>query len=194
MIPAEVVLAEILRLQRWAGGDSALAARMHGLLNGFETIIRQENESFGVSEEIQEKVEDIIDEVERGEQSADGWHIKQRLLRDDIDETVASKVIKQCMLEGRFGDGIEKLISDSSHFSHLKSEYVEELQWTGALHYIELVDTTENSHKKLHGCFAPGVPRVGDVITPENGEPMVVTEVEWQAYTPERETGGKARF
>jgi len=45
--------------------------RIFGLMHGFESVIRQESEGFGISEETQEKVEDLLDDVEAGTQSAD---------------------------------------------------------------------------------------------------------------------------
>jgi hypothetical protein len=178
-LPLSILLAEILRLQRWAGGETASADRIFGLLHGFESILQQESESFGISRELQEKVEDIIHDVENGRQSADGFAIKQRLLSDKIDETTAGRVIKLCILQGRFPEGTEKLVSASSHFHNLMARDAPELQWLGSLHYLELVDCTEDAHKKLHACFAPSIPRTGEVLTPENGSSMRVVNVEW---------------
>lgn len=178
-LPLSILLAEVLRLQRWAGGDAVSADRIFGLLHGFESTLNQESESFGISRELQRRVEDIIDDVENDRQSADGFAIKQRLLSDDIDEIVAGHVIKLCILQGRFSEGTAKLTSASSHFHDLTACDAPELQWLGSLHYLELVDCTEESHKKLHSCFAPSIPGIGEVLTPENGSPMRVVDVEW---------------
>ncbi|QDT07465.1 hypothetical protein K227x_58920 [Rubripirellula lacrimiformis] len=82
-------MAEILRLQRWAGGDSVPADRIFGLYHGFESTLAQEAEAFGISRDLQDKVEEIFDDVERCKQSAKGMAIKQRLIRDKVDETVS---------------------------------------------------------------------------------------------------------
>ena len=65
------ILAEILRLQRWAGGESVSADRVFGLMHGFETVIREESEGFGITEETQDKVEDLLEDVESGKQSSE---------------------------------------------------------------------------------------------------------------------------
>lgn len=187
--PLSIILAEVLRLQRWAGGESVSADRIFGLLHGFESTLDQEAGSFGISRELQDKVEDIIEDVEHGRQSADGMAIKQRLLRDDIDETDAGHVIKLCILQGRFREGTEKLTSASSHFHYLTSLDAPELQWLGSLHYLELVDCTEETQTKLHGCFAPTIPRIGEVLTPENGSPMRVVDVEWVVISQGNDAG-----
>jgi len=178
-IPISIVLAEVLRLQRWAGGDAIAADRIFGLLHGFESIMTEEHESFGISREVQDRAEVILQDVENGAQSADGFSIKQRLLDDKLDETVVSDVIHLCILQGRFPDATNKLTAATSHFHHLTVSRAPELQWLGSLHYLELVDCTEDAHKKLHGCFAATVPRIGEVLTPENGSPMRVVDVEW---------------
>lgn len=184
-----ILLAEVLRLQRWAGGEVISADRIFGLLHGFESVLSQEATSFGISREIQDRVEDLIEDVELGQQSAEGYQIKQWLLREDIDETVAGHVIKLCMLQGRFPQGVAMLTSPNSHFCGLSSLDASELQWLGTIHFMELVDCTEETHKKLHACFAATVPRIGEVITPENGSAMRVVDVEWVVMTQGREEG-----
>jgi hypothetical protein len=178
-IPASTILAEVLRLQRWAGGEAVPADRIYGLLHGFESVLDQENETYGLSRELQDRIEDILDDVENGKQSPEGMLIKQRLLHDRIDETAAAKVIRLCILQGRFPDATGQLTAPSSHFHHLSIQSPPELQWFGSLHYLELVDCTEDAHKKLHACFAPTIPRIGEFLTPENGPRMRVVDVEW---------------
>lgn len=112
-IPSPRILAELLRLQRWAGGDAVTADRIFGLMHGFETVIAEEKESFGISRETQSKVEDMLEDVERGKQSTDGYDIKQRLLEDQIDESTAAKVLELCRLQSRFTEAYEKLTAST---------------------------------------------------------------------------------
>ncbi len=178
------ILAEVLRLQRWAGGESVSADRIFGLMHGFETVLRQESESFGVSEETQEKMEDLLEDVEAGKQSPDGPSIKDRLRRDGIDETDAGRVILLCRLQSRFTEGIEKIAQGQGCiFPSLRQHRLPEQDWFGALHYMELVDCTEGVHKKMHAVFAPAIPRVGEFVTPQNGSAMRVTGVDHVAIT-----------
>lgn len=179
-IPVPKLLAEILRIQRWAGGESVRSARIYGLMHGFESVLKEETEYFGISREVQDKVEDILQDVEDGSQAADGLSIKQRLLEDDIDEIVAGRVVQLCRLQSRFPEATDKLTSSRSHFSHLRISQFPEQEWLGALHWMELVDCTEGAYKKLHGCISPTVPRVGEVITPESGSAMRVVDVEYK--------------
>ena len=173
------LLAELLRIQRWAGGDTVPAARIFGLLHGFESFCRQESETFGVSEEIQDKVEDILEDVEAGTQDTDGLAIKDRLQKDGIDETVAGQVMQLCRLQSRFTDAVASIVNGpGSVFTHLTERRNPEQSWLGALHYMELVDCSEEARKKMHAVFAPAIPRVGELVTPENGSQMVVVGVE----------------
>lgn len=189
-IPAPIVLAEILRLQRWAGGDSVSAARTFGLMHGIESVIRLETESYGISEETQRKIEDILADIENDKQSTDGMSLKARFRDDGIRETDVSTVMELCRLQSRFGEAINKIIQDAgSLFSHLANSNLPEQGWFGALHYMELVDCTEGARKKLHAVFAPTVPRVGEIVMPENGSPMLVTTVEHRVVTLGRQEG-----
>lgn len=124
-------------------------------------------------------MEDILEDVESGKQSTDGIAVKHRLLMDGIDETIAGDVIRLCILQGRFQEATTKLTSSSSHFSHLRILDAPEREWFGALHYVELVDCTEDAHKKSHACFVATVPRIGELVTPPNGSQMRVVDVEW---------------
>ena len=80
------LLAEVLRIQKWAAGEAISASRIFGLMHGIESVCRQESESFGISEAVQDKVEDILEEIETGTQKTDGMSIKDRLRADGIDE------------------------------------------------------------------------------------------------------------
>lgn len=171
------LLAEILRLQRWAGGDAVPADRIFGLMHGFETVLCQERAS-GISEETQGKVEDLLDDVEAGKQSVDGLSIKDRLRRDGVDETHAALVMQLCLLQSRFLDGIEKLVSgQGSVFAHLRGLRLPEMNWFGALHYMELVDCSEGVETKMHAVYAPCVPRIGEIVEPQRGSQMRVVDV-----------------
>ncbi len=173
------MLAEILRIQRWAGGDSVPADRIFGLMHGFESVFREETESFGISEATQEKVEDLPEEVEAGTQSSSGTSIKERLRRDGIKESDAKRVMELCLLQSRFNEGIKKIAKGKgSIFRSLNQPRLPEQDWFGALHYMELIDCSEGVHKKMHGVFAPAVPRVGELVTPQQGSTMEVVGVE----------------
>lgn len=178
------ILAEILRLQRWAGGESVSADRIFGLMHGFESIIREESEGFGITQETQEKVEDLLEDVEADKQSTDGSAIKDRLHRNDIDEIDAENVMLLCRLQSRFIEGIEKISQGRGCvFPRLYGPRLPEQDWFGALHYMELVDCTEGVHKKMHAVFAPAVPRVGEFVTPENGSQMRVVAIDHVVIT-----------
>ncbi len=179
-LPATILLAELLRLQRYIGGDSVPAARIFGLMHGFESVVDEEKESYGISRQEQEKIERLLQEVEDGKQSSMGMHIKQRMIADQIDESKMGRVLQFCRLESRFVEAYERLTSDDSHFSHLKARSLPEHEWFGATHYIELHDCTEDTHKKLHACFATCVPRAGETILPPNGSPMRVVNVQYE--------------
>jgi len=173
------LLAEVLRVQRWAGGDAVSAARIHGLLHGFESVLNEEIESFGISEEVQDKVETMLEDVESGKQATDGLAIKDRLRHDNVDETDAARVLELCRLQERFPEEIDALTGLGSIFPGVSKLRQPEQNWFGALHYMELVDCTEDVHKKLHAVFAASVPRIGEVVTPENGTAMEVVAVEY---------------
>ncbi|QDU95178.1 hypothetical protein Pla8534_29900 [Lignipirellula cremea] len=63
-------------------------------------------------------------------------------------------------------------------FFELDLEKEPEQSWTGAIHYMELVDCTEGAHTKLHSVLAPVVPRIGEMVTPQKGSRMRVVDVE----------------
>jgi hypothetical protein len=172
------LLAEILRLQRWAGGQPDRGAdRVFGLTHGFETVIQQEKQ-IGISEETQRHVEDILQDVDSGEQSTDGMAMKDRLYEKGISEPDAATVMQLCRLQNRFDEAVEKVASgEGSRFGSLKSGAAPEAQWLGALHYIELVDGTDGAKKKLHAVYAACVPRVGELVKPEKGSLMEVINV-----------------
>ena len=178
-IPIPRVLAELLRLQRWAGGDPVPADRIFGLLHGFETVIRQESKSFGISEKTQRKVEDMLQDVDSGAQATDGMALKHRMYDDGVDETDAADVLELCRLQGRWTDAIDAVVNgQGSTFSGLSVRRQPEQDWFGSLHYIELVDCTDGVRNPMHAVFAPAIPRVGEIITPQRGSTMEVVGVE----------------
>lgn len=178
-IPNAIMLAEVLRLQRWAGGDSVSAAHIFGLMHGFETELRQEREGFGISEDTQTKVEDMLDDVERGKQSTDGPAIKERLRQNGVEETDAHYVMQLCRLRSRFLEGVSKVVGGKgSVFLGLDRLRLPEGDWFGALHYVELLDCTEDTRTPMHAVFCPTVPRVGEIVQPQNGSSMRVVGVE----------------
>lgn len=173
------LLAEILRIQRWIGGESVSAERVFGLLHGFECTLRQEEESFGISDELCSKVEDVLEDVESGEQATDGPSIKHRLHTNGIDELDAFCVMRFCWLGGRFTDGIKQIANgQGSVFSTASQPNLPETDWIGTPQYMELIDCTEGQRNKMHAVFAASLPRVGETITPENGSAMVVIGID----------------
>lgn len=174
------LLAEVLRLQHWAGGESVCASRIFGLMHGFESTWNEETESFGISREIQRKVEDLLQDVEAGKQSTDGPQIKDRLHTDGVDEMDAQRVMELCCLQSRFTDGL-KLVAEGqgSIFGSVTRVESSERDWMGSLHYIELIDGTAGARTKLHAVLSPNVPRVGECITPQRGSTMKVVNVEY---------------
>nr|WP_123784771.1 hypothetical protein [Pirellula staleyi] len=174
-----IILAEVLRLQRWAGGEHVPADRIFGLMNGFESVVDQESESFGISRDTQDKVENLLEDVEYGTQSTDGMAIKDRLRRDHVAESDAGRVMQLCRLQSRFVDSVNAIANGvGSVFAYITRRRQPEQNWFGSLHYIELVDCTEGVRKKLHAVFAPAIPRVGEYVTPENGPAMRVVGVD----------------
>jgi hypothetical protein len=178
-VPTCVILAEILRIQRWAGGDRVCAARIFGLMHGIESVVRQENDSFGISEEKQRKIEDLLEDIDSGRQSTDGMAINDRLRRDGVDTNEAATIMELCRLEGRFDGAIDSLIrGKGSAFRRLERSGLPEQDWFGALHYMELIDCTKGARKQMYAVFAPTVPRVGEIVTPQRGSTMQVVGVD----------------
>jgi hypothetical protein len=184
------LLAEVLRLQRWAGGDSVSAARVFGLMHGFESALEEDQKS-GITRVTQDKVEDLLEDVDAGKQSVSSRAIKDRLRKAGVSESDAKLVMQLCRLQGRFADTVEKIAKESgSRFRPLLRWKAEERDWHGALHYLELFDSTEGARKKLHAAFSPCIPRVGDIIKPERGSRMKVVAVEHVAISQtKKETG-----
>lgn len=173
------MLAEIIRLQRWAGGDAVAADRIIGLLYGFESVL-DDDDTFGISRETEERVEKVLEDVEAGEQSAESLEIKNQLRNVNVSESDAYRVMQFCLLQSRFIDGIRKIArARGSRFASLMRFESEEHHWRGAIHHVELFDTTMGARKKLHGAFTAAIPRVGEIIVPENGSTMRVVAVEY---------------
>ena len=97
--------------------------------------------------------------------------------QDGIDETVASRVIELCRLQCRFTDIISKL-AEAGDVGFVHQTRLPEQDWFGALHYMELVESTEGVNTKMHVVYAPSLPRVGEIVTPQNGPPMLVVGVD----------------
>lgn len=173
------LLAEILRLQRWIGGETVQVERIYGLFHGFECEIRKERESFGISDDIRDKVEDMLEDVEADRQAIDGISIKDRLRNDGIEETAALKVMTYCLLGSRFAEAIDKIASaKGSVFRSANKPNLPEQQWLGATQYMELIDCTKGARKKMHSVWAASIPREGELVTPQHGSTMVVVGVE----------------
>ena len=168
-------LAELLRIQRWAGGESISAATVFGLLRGFETVLATETPA-GVSETTQEAAEDVLVDVDHGRQSTDGPSLKSRLRNDNIDETTFGDVMRLCVLQSRFVDTVQKIVDgQGSVFRHVLPVKIPEHDWLGALHYMEIVDESNNT--KMHAAYTSCVPRIGEIIEPQRGSRMRVVDV-----------------
>ena len=178
------VLAELLRLQRWAGGDLAVpASRIYGLANGFESALEDERER-GISRETERAVAAMLEEVEAEKQPADGSAIQERLRNDGVNEADAARVMTLYSLQERYTDGIARIASAAgSAFSGLTPAEPQTHGWAGALHYIELVEQKEGERDHWHAVMAPSVPQVGELVRPERGTPMEVIAVEHQITT-----------
>lgn len=188
-IPSAMLLAEVLRIHHWAGGDQESLARAYGLANGFESVINEELESFGISEETQSKVEDILEEIDEDEGLAGGMSLKSRLREADVEEPDAGIVMRLCYLQGRHVDAIDKIAtSPDSIFPRVNQPELPELSWSGATVYMELIDCSGGAKNKMNAIFAPCVPRIGEAVTLEDGRTLRVVDVRY-AMAP-RETLG----
>jgi len=173
------MLGELLVMQRWAGGDHVSESRIFGLLKGFESALNAEQDAVrkhGISAETQDRVEDLLQEIDDGTQATNPMSVKAWLHAAQIEEDVAEDVMQLCLLESRFPDVIDRLASEpGSPFAGLMTkDFPPNRNWFGSLHYIELFDAEQN---KLHAVFAPAIPREGEYIQPEGGEIMRVVEV-----------------
>jgi hypothetical protein len=178
------LLSEVLLLHRWAGGEQVSLARIHGLANNVESVLKAEERDHLITEEVQEKVEDILEDVEAGQQDTSGMAIKDRLREEDIDEMDAKTIMRQCILESRFNEGVEAIASgEGSVFSTLLDKRTRNVDWFGALHYLEIID--ESGHTKQLSVFSPCVPRIGEVIETHKGTPMIVTDVSYYVQNVE---------
>lgn len=194
-IPTGRVLAEILRLQRWAGGETVDAARIFGLMNGFESVLCTDDDK-GISRETQDLVEDMLQDIEDGNQGTSGPSIKDRLYKDGVDEIDAGRILTLCQLQSRFTDAIQQIEEGPGCIFHSLSSaaVAKESQWFGALHYLELVDCSSDSRTQMYAVFAPTVPRVGDIIEPEQGSLMVVAAIHYKVTSFENGKGPPHRL
>lgn len=185
------ILAEIVRLQRWAGGDAVDPSRIFGLMHGFESVISEEVASFGVSAADEEKIRDLLEAIEDGRQSPEGMHIKSQLRELKVDESTARNVMEYFWLGNEYGEALDQIANAKGSFASFKDNRQPEDDWFGSLHYCELVDTTEGAHRKLHAVFTAAVPQVGDFVTPQNGPSMRVVSVDYVVATPDDRRGSK---
>jgi hypothetical protein len=182
------LLGELLLLQHWAGGNAVEPHRVFGLINGFESCLENELEEMhgrGISRETQERVENLLEAIDHGDESAAPTSVNDWLRREGIDKSVAAKVMQLCRLQDHLCDPIEQVVqAPGSQFTSLKRrQMLPDNQWYGALHYVELVDTSGESNKKLHAVFTPNVPRIGEYIQPEGGQKMIVVDVGYVVMT-----------
>ena len=159
-------LADILHLHRWAGGDQVDLATIFGLAKGIESVIRETlPEEDGISSETQRKIEDILDDVDRGKQSTDSISLKNRLHREGISDTDAITIMRLCILQRRFTSAIKKISEGpGGTFESIFMEKTETSNWDGAKIYMELVLETDEGRLETIPTFAPCLPRVGETI------------------------------
>lgn len=177
-IPSSLLLAELLRIQRSLAGDPISAARIFGLMHGFQSVIEEETESFGISDETQEKAEDLLDEMDKAGAVWDGMTLKHRIREVGISEEAFSKVCELCLLQSRFVNVIQALADRGDCRMVTDREAKSPIEgWFGPTIYMEIVDTSADAGKRSHAVFSSVVPRVGDTIEPRAGELMTVVEV-----------------
>lgn len=197
------VLAEVLRLQRWAGAwDEASPARLFGLMHGFESALRKEFADegeeilgIGISEETENVVEEILQQIDQAiesERPLDGQWLKGQLWEKSVSETDAIQIMRFLKLQNHLVEAIDA-VAPWIHAPLARPEAADETRWFGGLQYMELYDTTEGARKKLHSAFAASVPRVGEIVEPENGSAMAVVKVSHVART-ERDSNGFKRL
>jgi len=183
------LLAELLRIQRWADSSNNICpGRIYALAHGFESVLK-ETRSSGIAEATERAVEALLCDVEAGKQPPDGLSIKERLRSEGISESAAHSVIEYFSLIGHLTEGISKLSGPGSIFAGATNCMSSEEGWFGALHYVELFDSTG---EKLHAAMCPCVPRVGELVTPERGSMMRVVAVEHVAVA--KESTGKGKY
>ena len=170
------LLGELLRLQKWAGGDAIRSDRLFGLLHGFESVLDEECHD-RISRETQEAVEDLLEAIDRGDISPEGLSLKSKLREIKVSDEDAQLVVHLCNLQGRHADSIKKITSAKGAFLRPYGAYDEPSLWDAALHYMELVDSTTGARTKMHAVLGPCVPRVSEYIEPENGPLMKVIAV-----------------
>ena len=148
-----------------------------------------------MSEATQDRVEDLLEAVENGTQPAVSWQVKDWLHRNGIDEVVAGNVMRLCVLQSRFVDGVRQIAEEpGSLFRYLALKRPPEQDWRGALHYVELVDCSGEEKANLYAVFTPAVPRVGEYVTPERGQPMKVVGVEHVITSVGQDEGTLVRY
>ena len=157
-------LSDVLHLHRWMGGDQVDLATIYGLANGIESIVK-ESVPRGISRKTQDKIEDILQDVDEGNQPPDSLAMKGRFHRDRICEDDAIAVMRLCILQSRFTNVIKKIAeSDGSVFSSVFGHRTETSDWDGAKIYMELVVDLGKKKPEMFSTFAPCVPRVGETI------------------------------
>jgi len=164
------LLAEVLLLQRLAAVDEVPASRVYGLMHGFESAIKAEV-PLPVTEDEQDKVEQMLEDIEYKKQKSDGLSLKDRMRDDDVDEGVAHRVMEHAAAAGRFVKEVKKALGHEPARSP-------ERDWRGQMIYMELIDVSGETHKKLNAVWGPAIPRIGEFVTPMAGSRMRVVDVE----------------
>jgi len=157
-------LSDILHLHRWMGGDQIDLATIYGLANGVESVI-SENVPSGISRKTQDKIEDVLEDVDDGKQSPESLAMKSRFHCEGISESDAKIVMRLCILQSRFTDAIKKIAeSPGSVFCTVFGKKTTTSDWDGAKIYMELVVDLGKPKPEMLSVFAPCLPRVGESI------------------------------
>ena len=127
-------------------------------MHGFESVLQGEQPA-GITESTQRKVEDLLDEIDVRKTSIDWLSLKSHLREIEGDESDAALVMRLCPCRAALA-----MLSRRSRVARLAvcaSSAIEigGAQWFGAIHYVELVDSTEGCIKNSMQHF-PHVSRV----------------------------------
>ena len=157
-------LSDILHLHRWMGDDQVDLATIYGLANGVESVVKESIPQC-ISRKTQDKIEDILQEVDEEKQSPEYLELKTRFHSDRISEDDARTIMRLCILQGRFTNVIKNIAeSRGSLFRTVLGERTKTSDWDGAKIYMELVVDLGKQKPEMIATFAPCIPRIGETI------------------------------
>lgn len=194
-LKSAALLAEVLRIHRWAGSNEATAAKVFGLLHGIETVINPDDaEPMGISRETQDKFDDILDEIESTSQPANGMSLKARLRSDGIDEVDAKTLLDYYRLSGKFAEAIDMIAQADGSIYTSRTVNSDERNWRGGLNYFEICyDLPDGTHKTI-GVFSPTVPRIGETVNLRDQQAMRVVDVVYLLCDDDEPTNGSTQY